>query len=450
MVLLLVLAALSADPDCRGGLCVASVFRRWQPGQTDLVELLGVKKGAFQCDLTGTRGVSGRFRSRVQNTSLVIHPMVGVVYDLLDGIVGPADISDHGHTLHRNRTHIVTWNRFYNRQTVQRRPKPKDLLGTGAGGAEIVLDKAVSLVHRFGLFFQHFLMNDLPRLALACPFLLSPAGRDAKLIVIKQRDVPLVALVCPIPVDRIVVAGNKWIAARHLYIPEWQYEGDVELGSVTDFRLGGKFTGEHLRKGNSPSRSAMAMYPPNIVAPVGKKKGKKAVWVSRGTGGVPRAVKNEVQVLSALEKALSSEGWSLEVFPHGKHPEGVIAAGRMFDDAAVLVGPHGGSFAMMLFLPRGAVIVEIQSSRIPNICWYGFSLTLGLEYRLVQAVSPGSPFFGPMKVDPSRVISALPGFKSPAVDFSENGVKAVFKPDALNTTQGCSCPATNGAVFCRS
>eukprot|EP00756_Hemistasia_phaeocysticola_P014192 Hpha_TRINITY_DN15327_c7_g2::TRINITY_DN15327_c7_g2_i3::g.91110::m.91110 len=361
---------------------LALVFKEYRAGG-NMVEVLGVTK--HQATRYYDVSQSGRQSINRVGRLTVKYPMQGVLFGLRNAMVG----GQTEHCVHRNMTHVLTWNRRYNRK-VAAAGKPGKLIKVER------LDQAVSMVHHECRFWQHFIMNDLPRVPLACPFLNTPGGLTAKVILCRPYQVELFRMVCPIDPGRFVILDESsapphgvWAVARELYVPEWQYEGDQILGYSTREITRGE---EVPRPAPFQARPLMAMYPPYILKPVGYEMHKRVVWLSRGTER-RRGIQNEAEILAGMRKVLPY-GWRLEVFADGEHNETFSAMREFFATAAIIIGPHGGSFANAFFLPVGATVIEINGMGLkdwgggvapnPKPCFFGLAMTLGLEYRLIS------------------------------------------------------------------
>ena len=186
--------------------------------------------------------------------------------------------------------------------------------------------------------FQHSIFDTLPRLAIVCPFLRQ--HRRVRLVVGSQAQAQLVQLACPLPSKRVQVLETA-MAAPEIFVPHFES------------------TGEPLK---------MGITPPRAMKPLGShtQRGSKVVYLAREKSR-RRAVANEKELLEAMRNAFGR--LLLELHPGDFHEDRKLLA-----DAAVVVGPHGGALANMVFAPVNTSVVEF----IP--------LT-----RIKQAVVPAPP-----------------------------------------------------------
>ena len=94
-----------------------------------------------------------------------------------------------------------------------------------------------------------------------------------------------------------------------------------------------------------------------------------------GSGGGGRAVINEDEILSLL---LERYGPELVLFVGGQFD--IRSTIRLFANARMVIGPHGGAFVNTLFCPAGAHLVEFLPSLQPTQYFYRTSACLEQSY----------------------------------------------------------------------
>ena len=77
---------------------------------------------------------------------------------------------------------------------------------------------------------------------------------------------------------------------------------------------------------------------------------------------------------------------------------------EIFHRAHIILGVHGAGLSNMVFVRKGAVVVEIQPEEYTNYCFYLLARTLGFPHLLVPG---GGHKATPTTVDPQDVIGAL-------------------------------------------
>jgi hypothetical protein len=127
---------------------------------------------------------------------------------------------------------------------------------------------------------------------------------------------------------------------------------------------------------------------------------RRRVYVSRAEASY-RTLVNEEGVWSVLRRA-GFERVSMEALSFDEQV-------RLMQETAVLVGPHGAGLANMLFLHRGAVVVEIASADYPSPDFNAMANSLGLRYGVVFAEGVGDrpPPWRDIRVAPALVEDVL-------------------------------------------
>lgn len=229
---------------------------------------------------------------------------------------------------------------------------------------------AISVAAWGGEAFQHFVMDAIPKLASVIDFLNTPEFEHVK-IVTHYHNSP----------------AAKWfwdklgIGHRIVQKPINAREG-VVIATATA-----------LYVDFEPNLGAFGLYPRNILRPVQERLGilgdqplqDLVVYLAR-TG--KRSVANEDTLLTRIKRVLAGGKYGFHVFE---------ASGDLSRDmgiirrAKVVIGPHGGAFANLVFAKPGTHVVEFlplyelyrqgQESR-PN--YWGLSQAAGLDYWTVS------------------------------------------------------------------
>ncbi|MBV8386906.1 MAG: glycosyltransferase family 61 protein [Acidimicrobiia bacterium] len=100
--------------------------------------------------------------------------------------------------------------------------------------------------------------------------------------------------------------------------------------------------------------------------------GGRRIYVSR-QGEFRRKVVNEAEVLDALQ------GWGFEAVDPGSMP--VADQARLFSEASVVVGPHGGGLTNVMFCAPSTVLVELLSPLGQTLCFWTLANTAQLRYE---------------------------------------------------------------------
>ena len=233
--------------------------------------------------------------------------------------------------------------------------------------------------------FQHFMFDCLPRVELVTRLLQDDP--DIKILVqggVGFRDiVPIFWEPLGISSERFVVArGDTVYPADAVYLPF--YEGQLAMGLV-------------------PPNSALRWAMPRLwgkLAPGAQRN----IVLYIGRAGRSRTVTNEAALLRAINASLVPP-YTLRVLID---PRSWREHVDLFAQTHVMLGPHGGAFSSMAFIPPPAHVVEFLSTAIKDPvrhCYAGMAAGLGLTFWRYEP-----PKFGynqPMTVVPTDVVSLL-------------------------------------------
>ena len=139
------------------------------------------------------------------------------------------------------------------------------------------------------------------------------------------------------------------------------------------------------------AKEFMGSMPPGSVRPLGSahRPGTEAIYITRrSVRSKIRGVANEAQVLAELRRSFPA----LRVLdPAGRKWR---ALRHEFENASVIIGPHGGGLSNMIFAPVNTTIVEIgplRSIRRGDLsveerpCYLGLAHGLGFAYHEISA-----------------------------------------------------------------
>ena len=224
------------------------------------------------------------------------------------------------------------------------------------------------------------MFDTLPKLTVVCPFLVeSPRIR---VLVMNTLQQDLVREACPLSKERFLVLKEA-VRAHVVYVPY--------------------FVGDGLK---------MGIVPPNSVRSLGSQTtpGSEVVYLAR-KAGTKRSVANEADVLATLRTQ-----WPelRVVFPTSDWRQNRESV----KNAAVIISPHGGAMANMIFAPVNTTIIEFtplvqykHEGKNERPCYFGLAHGLGFEYH---AVAPSTFDFdhGSMVVPTKRLETVLDKLES--------------------------------------
>ena len=222
----------------------------------------------------------------------------------------------------------------------------------------------VSLLAIFDNFFQHIPFDTLPKMIMACPFL--HHNPEVQVLVMNDLQRDFVLEICPaIDTDRFRVAGSDAaplpLHASTIYIPHFARDD-----------------GSALKMGLTCRNCLPSLGPEGV-----ENRGTDVLYIPRD-GGV-RSVANEDDVVQAISEVFPT----LQVY----HPTNNWRADRhALSKARVIITPHGGALANMIFAPSNYTkIVEfIPLSNIKAAggnerpCYFGLAQALGFDYYEVE------------------------------------------------------------------
>lgn len=215
----------------------------------------------------------------------------------------------------------------------------------------------LSLIEKFDNFFQHMVFDTLPKVSFSCQFLIE--YESVLVLVMNQKQLKLIREVCPLPRERFKIT-NRPIHASVVYIPYFYHpEAWLKYGNV----------------------------PPNSLMTLGSrtKQGTRIVYLARQRGRT-RSVQNVDQVLGILKKV-----WKGRVDVYGESLA-TSPTRESVANARVIIGPHGGALANMIFSPVNTTIIEfvplLQYKRNSELdeasTYFGLAQALGFEYHSIQ------------------------------------------------------------------
>ena len=229
------------------------------------------------------------------------------------------------------------------------------------------LDAAVSIGAWGGEAFQLFLMAGLPKLAMVIDLLESPGFEHVKIV---SHD------------DGAAAARWFWKALglrdRVVQKPKNSEEGFVIHADQVYFPQ------------YDPTIDSYGVYARNTLLPIRRRLGALepgeqdlVLYLDRYPQDIIRSVGNRDALLEALRARLAGTKYRLEVF----RSEGPDCDRGLFARARVIVGPHGGAFANMIFARPGTHVVEFlplyrryREGKQPRPVFWGMAEGCGLDY----------------------------------------------------------------------
>ena len=277
----------------------------------------------------------------------------------------------------RNSTKVYDFGKWYWEETTT----------TTQDYGEEELDSAISeetlltLVQIYSYSFQHIVFDTLPKLFFVCPFLMERENANVRVLVMSTLQRELVMEGCPsLHKERFLMfESNLAIRSPVVYVPYYHGEKDLKMGLV----------------------------PPNSVRSLGSQlaPGTDVIYLPRMEGTI-RSVANEKGVISTLRTK-----WPnlriVHITNEWNRDRWTVR------NASIIIAPHGGALANMIFAPPNTTIIEFTSmleykraGKNERPCYLGLAHGLGFKYH---AVAPSIFDFdsGSMVVPTDRILDVL-------------------------------------------
>ena len=185
--------------------------------------------------------------------------------------------------------------------------------------------------------------------------------------------------------ELVEAAGIHWNEIDHVIIPDLHSEGRRSLAEMAGIPAGKILNVTSFRVARcetliAPTFPGLRRQSPDWVPQFWRRKahavtpGRRRIYISRR--GQARAVKNEDEVVSLLE-----------TFGFETIVPGTGAVYRHFQDAAVIVGPHGAALADIAFCSPGSVLIELTPSRHVYPYFYTAADAAGMRFISILAPS---------------------------------------------------------------
>jgi len=218
--------------------------------------------------------------------------------------------------------------------------------------------KYLSLVAIFNQDFQHIPFDTLPKMLMACPFL--HTHKDVQVMVMNDLQRDMVRELCKdIATHRFHSLKKLPYKAAAIYIPHFERNDGAELKM-----------GLTCSKRCIPSLGSQ------------DKSGTEVLYLPRK--GPVRRVANELEVLTALRKI-----WPNIISYTMKNNWREDRS--QLERARVIIAPHGGALANMVFAPVNTSVIEFTplaqikaQGGNERPCYFGLAHALGFSYYIVE------------------------------------------------------------------
>lgn len=221
--------------------------------------------------------------------------------------------------------------------------------------------------------YYHWICDVLPRAQAALPQL-PPETRFVVPDGLSEAESESLQAIGIRPESWAVFRGKRpWRVERLVHVPPVAVTGDHTRESLLSLR---ESVFRHTRT-EAPRRAS------------------RRIYVARRQGA-ERAVLNEVELLPALRER-SFEVVRCETLSFADQV-------KLFREAEIIVGPHGGGFANLVWCEPGSKVFEIFGTSSVRRCYWSICQTLGLKHHCAVAEEKDS---ASLRVDPIRFSAAL-------------------------------------------
>jgi len=211
----------------------------------------------------------------------------------------------------------------------------------------------VSFVQIWQNSMQHITFDTYPKSRLLCPYL--QQNPEIGILVMNNLQRDLIIESCFLPIKRFKMI-DKAISATSIAATVWP--GEFKMGIV-------------------PSNSFTSLGSQT-------KQGDKIIYIPR-KAGTKRSVINEKEVLDLLRRYFGNK---LHIY----NPKNDWRVDRkVFEQASVIIGPHGGGMSNMIFAPVNTTIIEFlpltslrSKGENERPCYFGLARGLGFDYHSVE------------------------------------------------------------------
>ena len=221
--------------------------------------------------------------------------------------------------------------------------------------------------------YYHWICDVLPRVQAALPHL-PPETRFVVPDGLSEAESESLQAIGIRPESCSVFRGKR----------PWRVERLVHVPPVA-------MTGDHTRESLMSLRESVFRH--TRFEPVSKTA--RRIYVARRQG-LERSVVNEAELLPALQE----RGFEVVRCESLSFADQV----KLFRDAEVVVGPHGGGFANLLWCEAGTKVFEIFGTSSVRRCYWSICNALGLRHYCAVAGEVGNL---ELRVDPSSFAAAL-------------------------------------------
>lgn len=236
------------------------------------------------------------------------------------------------------------------------------------------IDKGISITSWGGEAFQLFILDTLPRLPVFFELLERPGYEDLQLV------------------SHCAIAKTARWFWKKLGLTDRivQKPMNAEEGMVIHADLA-------LYPGWEPNLGHYGLHPRGCLLPVQQSLGvldgtapDLVLYLARPQWKI-RSVANEDELLARLKQVLMGSGYELQIFQSSGNLQHDL---DLFKRAKIILGPHGGALANMVFAQPGTQVIEFlpiyrlyREGENPRPAYWGLSQAAGHDYWTIEPAS---------------------------------------------------------------
>ena len=239
-------------------------------------------------------------------------------------------------------------------------------------------------VHDSGIFFsfvqvwqniyQHITFDTIPRIRILCSTLQKQPDIGLLVMGTLQRDLMIEA--CPLEQKRFKIITEPYSAS--VIAPVVWLPGTYAMGIV-------------------PPNSFRSLGPQDVL-------GTRVLYIPRKSN--ERRVANEDSVIKILRNHFKERLLVYNPVNNWKEDR------KVFSDARLIIGPHGGAMGNMIFAPANTTIIEFLSlttlhrkGENSRPCYFGLANGMGFKYSAIEPID--FSFHGPMTIPEDKLSLVL-------------------------------------------
>jgi len=234
-------------------------------------------------------------------------------------------------------------------------------------GKQVYYEKMATVVQRWGYGFYHFVCEQLPKIIYLQQHLLH-----------HQNDI------------RILTYYNNTFIKELLQLCSIELEHIIPFHHQTQYRTDELYFPTPIYSGN-PSKEDIQLIRSTLqIQDTRQTEGKGMGIIIKRKSTIARSIVNFDNIVALVKECIQEKHWVVFDMLHMKDS---IA---LFQQADIIIAPHGAGLTNMIFSPKGTHIIEYVPKEEPNLCYWHLSELLGNHYYCIPvALGKNKSIFAP-------------------------------------------------------